>query len=421
MTDKSLVAVAIFALVYLIILAGENSPRKLDRPAASLIGAVLMIVAGVLTRSEAAQAIDLATLALLLGMMIVIHYTTLSGLLDALARALVNRCRTPQQLLWVVCGTAGVLSALFVNDTICLLMTPLLLAVSRRTRLPAEPYLLALATSSNVGSVMTLTGNPQDILIGQSSNWSWAGYALRMVPLGAVCLGINGLVLRWLYGRQLATLSMPEPSSKPSQETGRLLDRRLATKTALVVSGLLIAFLAGAPMDLAALCAAVVLLVWANRPTEETFAHVDWALLLFFAGLFVVVEGVNLAEGTAFARLAPLLFHNPGSLSQLGLFSFSSVVGSNLFSNVPFVMLARGWISTHPQAPLLWLALAASSTFAGNLTLLGSVANLIVAQGAKEECPLGFWAFLKVGVPSTLLTTLVATLLVWGYRQLGLV
>src|SRR5579875_229639 len=419
MTDRGLLAVVIFSLVYLIILAGENSPRKLDRPAASLVGAVLMIVAGVLTRREAAQAIDLATLALLLGMMIVIHYAIISGLLDMLARTLVHRSRTPGQLLWVVCGTSGLLSALFVNDTICLLMTPLILSVARRAKLPAEPYLLALATSSNVGSVMTLTGNPQDILIGQSSHWSWGGYAARMVPIGLICLLLNGAIVRWLYAKKLAGLQMPTENT-PLEREGRL-DRKLAIKTGAVLSGLLIAFLAGAPMDLAALCAAVALLIWANRPTEETFARVDWALLLFFAGLFVVVDGVNRAEGPVFARLAPLLFHNAGSLAQLSLFSLASVVGSNLFSNVPFVMLARGWVTTHAQAPLLWLVLAASSTFAGNLTLLGSVANLIVAQGAKEECPLGFWPFLKVGIPSTLVTTFAATLMLWVYRQLGLI
>src|SRR5579883_761588 len=127
MGDKGLLAVAIFVLVYLIILAGENSPRKLDRPAAGLLGGVLMVVCGVLTRSEAAQAIDLATIALLLGMMIVIHYTIISGLLDRMAHALISRSVGARQLLWMVCGLVGVLSALFLNDTICLLMTPLLL------------------------------------------------------------------------------------------------------------------------------------------------------------------------------------------------------------------------------------------------------------------------------------------------------
>src|SRR5690242_68439 len=153
MGEKAVLAVAIFCVVYLIILAGENSPRKLDRPAAGLLGGVLMVLCGVLTRQEAAHAIDLATIALLLGMMIVVHYATISGLLDHMAHALLARSHNGRQLLWMVCLASGALSALFVNDTICLLMTPLLLTLSRRALLPAEPYLLALATSSNVGSV----------------------------------------------------------------------------------------------------------------------------------------------------------------------------------------------------------------------------------------------------------------------------
>lgn len=416
MGDKSVLALSIFVIVYGIILAGENSPRKLDRPAAGLLGGVLMVACGVLTRTEAIRAIDFATLALLLGMMILIHYATACGLLDAIAQALLARSHSARQLLWIVCLAAGVLSALFVNDTICLLMTPLLITATRRARLPCEPYLLALATSSNVGSVMTLTGNPQNMLIGQSSGWTWGGFALRMVPIGFICLAINGAVVDFLYRRplQAAKFERADESENPSKP----LDRKLAIRTTLTLVGLLIAFLAGAPMDVAALVAATVLLVWANRPTEETFAEVDWALLLFFAGLFVVVEGVTKTEGAFLTRLVPLITRHSGSLGQLSLFSFVSVAGSNLFSNVPFVMLLRGWLAHLPNARLLWLTLAASSTFAGNLTLLGSVANLIVAQRAKEACPLGFGAFLRVGIVSVFLTTLASVLLLWLYGLL---
>jgi len=203
MDSQSVAAVAIFALVYLIILAGENSPRKLDRPAAGLVGGVLMVLCGVLSRHEALAAIDFSTLTLLFGMMVVIHYATLSGLLDWLVRHLVRQNHPPRRLLLIVCLVAGLLSALFVNDTICLLMTPLILAATRRIRLPAEPFLLDLATSSNVGSLMTVTGNPQNVLIGQSSGWTWGAFAARMVPIGLLCLIINWLVLDHIYHKDI--------------------------------------------------------------------------------------------------------------------------------------------------------------------------------------------------------------------------
>ena len=413
--NTGFLAAAIFCLVYLLILAGENSPRKLDRPAAGFIGALLMVLSGVLTRREAAAAIDLSTLGLLLGMMMVIHYASVSGLIDKLALTLLSKSRNPVQLLWMVCAASGVLSALFVNDTICLLMTPLLVTIIRRSRLPAEPYFIALATSSNVGSVMTLTGSPQNMLIGQSSHWSWSAFALRMIPIGLICLLINSLIVLFIYRKELTGIEF----SIKMEEEPLEFQRRLAFRTLFTLASLLIAFLLGAPMDVAALSAAVFLMIWANRPSEETFSSVDWSLLLFFASLFIVVEGFTKAEGGALTRLTSFLTSGGGTFPALFHFSLVSVIGSNLFSNVPFVMLVRGKLIHLPGASLLWLMLSASSTFAGNLTLLGSVANLIVAQGAREECTLGFKSFLKVGVLTTLLTTLAAILILWIYGRLG--
>ncbi|MGI0134063.1 MAG: SLC13 family permease [Candidatus Micrarchaeaceae archaeon] len=402
-------------LVYIIVLAGESSPRKLDRPAAGLIGAVLIILCGVLSKQEAIAAIDFSTLALLFGMMTVVHYASVSGLLEAFAEKLVGMSHSAIQLFWIVCLSAGFLSALFVNDTICLLMTPLLLAITKRVGLPAEPFLLCLATSSNVGSVMTITGNPQNMLIGQSSGWTWLQFALRMVPIGLVCLGLNGGIVHFIYRRQLnaaSTLSL-------SSQEGRQIDKKLATKTLIVLGCLLLALLSGVSTDLAAMTAAVVMLVWANRPPEETFASIDWALLLFFTGLFIVIGGLTKTQSHLMAQTIPIFTQHTGSAEGLSIFSVGSVVGSNLFGNVPFVMLLRNWITQAPHAALLWLTLAMSSTFAGNLTLVGSVANLIVAQGAQKECPLSFWTFLKVGSVSTILTVAVGTLMLWIYHIAG--
>jgi len=236
-----------------------------------------------------------------------------------------------------------------------------------------------------------------------------------MVPLGLACLIINAAIIAFVYRDTLAGARFTLDDCEGQAVT---LHKRLAVKTILVLVGLLLAFVAGLPLDLSALVAAGVLLVWANRPSEEALNAVDWPLLLFFAGLFVLVEGIVKTQGHWLAHLLPDFTRKPGSLGQVCWFSFGSVVGSNVFSNVPFVMLLRSFIAPLPHAPLMWLVLAMSSTFAGNLTMLGSVANLIVAQGAKKECPLSFLAFLKVGVPSTLLTTLVGTMFLWLYHLL---
>lgn len=408
--NPPITAAAIFVLVYVVIILGENSPRKLDRPAASLIGAVLMVITGILTRSQALSAIDFPTLALLFGMMMVVHYASASGLLQALANKLVHCGQTPRQLLWIVCLSAGILSALFVNDTICLLMTPLLLTVTRRAALPPEPFLICLATSSNVGSAMTITGNPQNMLIGQSSQWTWTAFALHMIPIGMVCLLLNGLIVQMIYRRQLSTTA-----AIADAEVTIPLDKKLAGKTIVVIAALLIGFLIGAPMDLVALTAGIVILVWADRPAEETFANIDWGLLLFFSGLFVVVHGLVVTQAKLMSDIMPIITVHTDKLWGLCLFALSTVLGSNIFGNVPFVILVRSWIAHTTQAQLLWLLLGMASTFAGNLTLVGSVANLIVANGAKQECPLGFWSFMKVGVPSTIVTTIIGVLVLFIY------
>ena len=374
-----------------------------------------MVVTGVLTRHQAAAGIDLSVLSLLLGMMLLISYFVRSGLISWIAARLVSRSSNPAQYLWIIVWGAGILSALFVNDTICLLMTPLVITAARMRRLNPEPYLMALATSSNIGSVMTLTGNPQNMLIGQSSGWSWPGFALFMAPIGLVCLAVNGGVIRHYYHRDIS----PQPFAHHLDESAPV-DRRLAFKVIVVVSALLIAFLWGAPLDISALTAAVIILVWADEPPAKAFSDVDWSLLIFFAGLFVVIEGVTRAGNQWINHLMPFVFSKgKGQLQQIAIFSAISTLGSNLFSNVPFVMLMKASLLKLHHTSLFWLALAASSTFAGNLTLIGSVANMIVAQGAKDDCPLSFWAFLRIGITTTALTVGVSIVMLWLETRVG--
>lgn len=396
---------------------GENSPRKLDRPTAAMLGAVLMVMSGALTRGEAAAAIDFSTLALLFGMMLLFAILMQSGLPTWLAVRALNRCDSPHELLAWVVFTSGISSALMLNDTVCLLGTPLLLHVTKRAKLPAIPYLMAMATSANIGSVMTLTGNPQNMIIGHASGWSWSAFALRMVPIGMICLVVNWLLLRLLFRRVFSTIVI---SREPHAEPDAPILPGLSIKSVLVFAGLLVAFLAGAPMDFAAVTAAIALLVLANRPPREALEAVDWSLLLFFTGLFVVVEGFVKADQYLLERSIDAIGTHVG-LGSAAQISIASVIGSNLFSNVPFVLIVSHWVRRMSDPQFIWLLLALTSTFAGNLTLFGSVANVIVAQGAQRESPLGFKDFLRAGVPITLLTTAIGTLLLCVLWAWGLV
>src|SRR5512140_428030 len=367
-------ATIIFILTYVLISLGENSPRKLDRPTAALLGAVLMVMTGVLTRAQAVAALDLSTLSVLFGLMVILAVLKQSGLPTYLANKALHRSRNPRALLALVVFASGIASAVMLNDTVCLLGTPLILEITLQAGIPATPFLLALATGANIGSAMTLTGNPQNIIIGHGSGWGWAPFAMYMIPIGLVCLTVDWLILAFLYRRTLANVVV----ESQQHLTHHSIHRRIALKSVLALTALIVAFLAGFSMDFAAVAAAIFLLVWLNRPPREALRAVDWSLLLFFAGLFVVVEG--------FVRENRLLldewirsYGTDIGFGNVVHISISLVIGSNLFSNVPFVLIVGRWVNQMSNPQFVWMLLALTSTFAGNLTLFGSVANIIVA------------------------------------------
>lgn len=401
-------------MTYILISWGEHGPRKLDRPSAALLGAVLMVMSGSLTRAEAAAAMDIHTIGVLFGMMLLVVILMQSGLPTQLAFRVLHRTTSPRKLLAIVVFTAGFASAAVLNDTVCLLGTPVILEITDQAGMSEIPFLLALATSANIGSVMTLTGNPQNIIIGHASGWSWSGFALRMVPVGVICLGLNWLILSLFYGRLFKQMKIrrDRTSSPPA------VNRDSAVKGTIMLIGLVAVFCIGAPMDFAAVAAGTLLLVWIRRPTREAREAIDWSLLLFFAGLFVVVEGFVRVEGHLIDGWVQALGTNVNSLS-IAQISIGTLIGSNIFSNVPFVLIISHWVRQMSDPRFVWLVLALTSTFAGNLTLLGSVANVIVAQSARHKVSVGFSDFLRLGVPITLATTAVGVMLLWTFWQWG--
>jgi Na+/H+ antiporter NhaD/arsenite permease-like protein len=411
-----LVALAIFAVTYLAVAAGRLPWLSVDRPSAALLGAVLMVAARVLTPAEAAAAVNGDTLGLLLGTMILSAYLGEAGFFRWASGRILRAVAGPRALLWAIVFTSGVLSAFLVNDTVCLMMTPLVLALVDSAALPALPYLLALAFGANAGSVATLTGNPQNMIVGTLSGIPYARFAAALALPAAASLAIVAAVLHLLFRRDLPRGKLAAPPAVDAAVDGPLLAR------ALVATGIAIAgFVAGFPLAWTALFAAALLMAVAGRAPREALQRVDWPLLVFFAGLFVVVAGV--AKAGVASRMhdlvAPAL--GEGTPRHAVVFSAFAVAGSQLVSNVPFVILAGEWIPRMSEPRLMWLVTALASTLAGNLTVLGSVANVIVIELAGSRVHVRFWRFLAVGAVVTTATLAAGLGLLLAERALGLV
>lgn len=408
-----LVAGFVFALTYLVLGLQRIPKLHIGRPAGALLGAVAMVVFGVLTYDEARQAIDLDTILFLLGMMIVLAYLELSGFFEIVERRLLAVARGARQLLWVVLGASGVLSALFMNDTICLMLTPVVLRVTSRLRLPVAPYLIAVAIGSNLGSACTIIGNPQNALIGVRSRIGFLEFTGGLWPVSLLGLVVGGAILSWLYRGRLPAMPLELPAGEPGSGTSRWM----LVSSLLAGAGMIAALCLGvAPAAAAMAAAAAVVLAGSTRP-RVALGRVDWSLLLLFGGLFVVMKGVSKSGLAALAVsgvAGPLAEGGPRVLAHLagGVTLLSQAV-----SNVPAVLLFVPPLEAIPGGapPGMWLALAVFSTFAGNLTIIASVANVIVFETAERSgVRVSFFEYLKAGLPVTLATAVLA----WGWLSI---
>ncbi len=391
----------IFGLTYLALAVGKVPGLRTDRAGIALVGAAVMLACGVLSMGDAARAVDYETIVLLFGMMVVVAYLRMAGFFALATEQVAARCSGPLTLLAVTIAISGTLSAFLVNDVVCVALTPLVVHLCQRLKRPPIPYLVGLATASNIGSVATITGNPQNIIIGSLSHISYLRFAARLAPIALIGLVLNFAVVAMVYRKTLAQSKQDHSAADelpvPRVHRGLLIKSMAVT---LVTVGL---FFAGQPIALVALVAAGVLMLDRVRP-GKVYHAIDWSLLVMFAGLFVVVHAfeVKVVQTWGLERWHALLE------SPVVLVSGLSLVLSNLVSNVPAVLLFKPLMEVMPRQELAWLALAMSSTLAGNLTVLGSVANLIVVENARRAgTELSFLEYLKVGVPLTVLTTLV--------------
>jgi Na+/H+ antiporter NhaD/arsenite permease-like protein len=398
------VVLVIFALVYGGMILGEIPGLALDRTGIALLGAIALVVAGRASPDEALQFIDVPTLSLLFGLMVVSAQFRLGGFYSHVTRKLAGLEVSPPALLAWLIGVSGLLSALLANDVVCLAMAPVLIEGSVRRKLDPVPFLLALACASNVGSALTLIGNPQNMLIGESLRLSFRGYLLDASLPSLVGLAVVWLVIvlqvrgRW----EAPGGTTPDVESPP-------LDRWQTAKGLLVLGALLIFFLSTSyRRDVAALAAAGVLLSSRYMASREILGLVDWHLLVLFIGLFVV-NGTLSSSGTLAYAMNELGargidFAEPGSLFM------ATAALSNLVSNVPAVML----LLPYAQGPGAGAVLALSSTLAGNLFVVGSIANIIVIDQARRlGVEIGWRRHARVGVPVTVVTLALAWIFLW--------
>jgi Na+/H+ antiporter NhaD/arsenite permease-like protein len=409
--EQELVATVIFGITYVLISGRQLKILPLNRPAAALLGAVLMVSTGVMTPERAYRAVNYDTIVLLLAMMLIAAYLYLAHFFESAADTVLEFARTPERLLLYVTLTSGILSALLVNDTICLMLTPLVIAVIRRGKLPMLPYLIALATSANIGSVATLVGNPQNMIIGHFSHIPFAQFARTLTPPAVIGLAINFMFLRIGFRKTLR-----EAAIEREVHVSVKLDRSLFAIVCVVFILIFAGFIAGLNLAWTALAGAALVMVLARRDTHDVLKLVDWHLLVFFAALFVVVDGLSdtgLPDGI-YRRLQPVFGASvPAQTWNLAWFS---VAGSNVFSNVPFVLVAGKWIARFADPELMWKVLALATTFAGNLTIIGSVANMIVVESAREHLEVGFWDYARFGIPITILTTAAGVIMLLVLR-----
>jgi Na+/H+ antiporter NhaD/arsenite permease-like protein len=402
---RTFAVAAVFLGSYLALAVGRVPGLSIDRAGIALVGAGLMVASGALPLEDAYKAINFGTITLLLGMMIVVANLRLSGFFGIATHWIVARARGPYVLLAAIVATSGVFSAFLVNDAICLVMAPLVLEMTLAMGRKPLPYLLAVAMASNVGSTATITGNPQNIMIGSLSQIPYTRFALTLGPVALAGLVVTAALIAFCHRAEFAERTRPV-AARPRPQANRVLVIRALAATAIMI----VLFFAGVAPAKAAIIIGGLLLLTRRVKSRRVYEQIDWSLLLMFAGLFIIVAG---AERTLLAPPSLVALH----LDSVPALAAVTAVLSNLVSNVPAVLMLKPAVASLPKPDTAWLVMAMASTLAGNFTLLGSIANLIVVQrAARSGIVIGFWDYFRVGAPLTLVTLAMGTLWLWVWR-----
>ncbi len=375
---------------------GRFPKLKMNRATITLAGSTILLGFGAITTDIAFKLIDFNTIALLFSMMILNANLKISGFFSIVNKFILKYAKTPKKLLILIIISSGSLSAIFLNDTIVLILTPLILYSLKQLKINPIPFVLAIPLSSNIGSMATITGNPQNMIIGISSKIPYAKFLFYLFFPSFFGLILTYFLLLFIFKKdfekeRFEIIEIPEER----------IFKPLLVKTLISVLILLIGFFSGANVVMTALFSISILLITRRIKPNRVFSEIDWSLLVFFSGLFIITGTLN---EIGFVEKV-WGFSKDYFFKGIGFFSFSTLIISNLISNVPAVLLLKPFIPLMPEPFFKWLLLAMASTLAGNLTLIGSVANLIVAEEAKKEgCEITFWTYFKAGFPITIFT-----------------
>jgi Na+/H+ antiporter NhaD/arsenite permease-like protein len=417
MTD--LLCALIFVVTYLGVAVGGVPGLTLDRTGVALLGAIAMVAAGALPLSRALEALDAPTLLLLFGLMIVSAQLRLSGFYAKSAGALTRLTSSPKRFLLLLMLVSGGLSAVLVNDIVCLAFTPVVAAAVLRAGLNPMPYLIGLACASNIGSAATLIGNPQNMLIGQVARLDFGRFLIwGALPVLASMAAAYGILLALYRGRWVAAGAGAAAGSGAACGGAAACGAADAPespacawqvwKGLLVTAAAIALFFTQLPRETVALSAGGVLLCSRHMDARRLLGLVDWSLILLFCGLFVVIAGFE-TTGLPARALEGLARHRVSLADPFVLTGVGAAL-SNLVSNVPAVMLLLRFLRDSPER--VWYTLALASTFAGNLITIGSIANLIVFEQARGfGVKVTFREHARAGVPVTVAS--LALLALW--------
>jgi Na+/H+ antiporter NhaD/arsenite permease-like protein len=396
------VVIAVAVITYAGVAIGGIPGLALDRTGIALLGAIAMIATGELSTHDAVISINTPTILLLYGLMVLSSQFRLGGFYTWVALRLTAFLERPGRFLLAVMCASALLSAVLMNDIVCLAFTPVLAVSALGAGLNPAPFLIGLAAASNIGSAATIIGNPQNMLIGQLGRLHFGRFLLWCGPPAVLALGAAYLIIRAIYKKDLGKTIAPDTAVGSSWPD---FDRHQSTKGIAAAAVLIVLFFTSVPREISAICIAGVLLCSRSMHTRSILGLVDWHLLTLFCALFIVIRGLE-ATGVPLMIVDSLRMHG---VDIRNLFVLTVITGalSNLVSNVPATMLLTKFLD--PAHHVQWYVLALSSTFAGNLITIGSIANLITFEQAKAYgVEIGFREHAKTGIPVTICSFAIA-------------